>query len=125
MELIGGDDLISKYSKYENAKWLGPLMNDLVNFALSKIPKYPSSRPSSSYRRTGDLGRSIAGEVKLLGAEYVGTIGTKIEYAKWVIDEDNQAHMHKGIWWTLQGALKDMNSALVDFLTSRISNYLE
>jgi hypothetical protein len=80
-----------------------------VIYALSKVPPYPPPPPMSTYRRTGGLGRSITGDVKQLGSQTVGVIGTDVISAPWVIGHKKlpdgrgpQAWMHKGRWWTLR-----------------------
>ena len=62
------------------------------------VPEYPAADPSSSYVRTGTLGRSIG-----LGGR--AKFGTRLSYAPYVIDADRQARMHSGRWWTLQSVL--------------------
>lgn len=75
-------------------------------YVHSRVPPYPSPPPDSTYRRTGTLGRSITTQVRELGTQMVGVIGTNVVYAPYVIDEKRQAAMHSGRWWTLQAVVR-------------------
>lgn len=87
-----------------------------LNTLWEKVPSYPAPPSDSTYRRTGTLGRTLgsseaggrtSGEpsvftVKRLGAtEMEGRFGTNLNYAEYVIG-DNQAR-HMGHWWKLSG----------------------
>lgn len=88
------------------------------------------------YRRTGSggIGGSITTEVRELGTDVIGVIGTNKDYAPWVISSEvvpmgtgPQAAYHRGVWWTLQeevnkswdGVVRIFESALRDFIRSR------
>lgn len=77
----------------------------IVRKIQAEAARYPPPPPASTYRRTGTLGRSIVGEVKGLGREMRGIVGSSIPYAQYVISEKKQAWMHRGRWQTLE-ALK-------------------
>lgn len=81
------------------------------------VPAYPSPKGSNpTYERTGTLGRTLGsseeggkgGEpdiyvIQALGGPgaYEGRFGTNLEYAPYVIgDEDQAAHM--GYWWQMK-----------------------
>lgn len=88
---------------------------EAVDFVWGKLGEYPPPPPNSPYRRTGELGRSIYGEVRTLNSGPVGVIGTNLKYAPYVIDQKNQAWMHKGRWWTIQGKIKQYRTEIDDF----------
>ena len=86
-----------------------------ILYVHKSVPPYPPKRPGQTYirRMAAGLGGSITTEVRGLGIESIGIIGTKIEYAPWVISEEKlpdgrgpQAWMHVGRWWTLQGVVE-------------------
>lgn len=89
---------------------------EAIHYVHSQVPAYPPPPPTSTYRRTGTLGRSVTvfqhhapgalSRVEPLGDEVRGVIGTAIEYAPDVIDERHQARMHKGRWYTLQRVVR-------------------
>jgi hypothetical protein len=91
-----------------------------VLYVHSQLPPYPAPPPNSTYRRTGTLGRTITTEVRSLGNDVVGAIGTNTVYAPWVISDKPvgsrgpQAWMHVGRWWTLQQVVRDAKDAIMD-----------
>lgn len=87
------------------------------------------------YRRTGGLGRSVTSwhglapgalsRVDTLGDVVRGVIGTSLDYAKPVIDEDNQAEYHQGTWWTLQGVVRDNLKGVVKIFRDKLKDLVE
>lgn len=104
IDLRGEEVVIAKLDRLGDVgTWALPVMNKAVLYVHGQVPPYPSPPPTSTYRRTGTLGRSISTRVaSLSGNEVAGYIGTATVYAPYVIDEDRQAWMHRGRWWTLQ-----------------------
>lgn len=105
-------DLTGFFDKLE--RWSGPPFDQMiekttkqaVSYVLQRVPKYPPPPAGSRYRRTGTLGRSISGKVKRLGSTWRGFVGTKVVYAPYVIDEQFQARVHQGRWYTLQAVVR-------------------
>lgn len=112
----GMDRLIRKFAGYPGR--LKTAMNKAMWSSLlilwENVPPYPSKPQGSSYDRTGTLGRSLgvmegggkAGKPTVYsvtgsGIETKGEFGTNLNYARYVIDPDRQAYMHKGRWWTM------------------------
>ena len=72
---------------------------------------YPPQRTNMvrPYKRTGTLGKSLGMtggkptvySIKGSGSQITGRYGTDLKYAKYVIDDQKQAYMHKGWWWTM------------------------
>ena len=130
-------DLIPRMQRYPDR--LKSEMEKTTTAALAhtqgSVPQYPAARPSSSYVRTGTLGRSIGlggradiYEVRAIGSGYEGKLGTNLSYAPYVISED-QAAVHRGRWWTVATILEKakpgimrlyeaMAKRMVDFLGS-------
>jgi hypothetical protein len=68
------------------------------------------------YPRTGELRGSLRQEVRSVGGQWVGSIGSDSPKAIYVIDEKRQAAYHRGTWWTLQAEFRKVkNSMLVVF----------
>jgi len=78
------------------------------------------------YRRTGTLGRTLTSQVKSIGNDIIGTVGTNIVYAPWVIGHESvggrgpQARYHRGTWKTLKmhldakrGEIRELFKAMV------------
>jgi len=89
------------------------LMDKSMRVLWENVPPYPPKPEGSKYIRTGLLGKSIGASgakptiysITGTGADIVGAFGTKLSYAKYVIDPDRQAYMHKGRWWTMKTIL--------------------
>ena len=64
------------------------------------------------YPRTGDLRGSLKMEVRSLGGQWVGSVGSSSPVAPWVISDTRvgnagpQARYHHGTWWTLQAEMR-------------------
>lgn len=94
---------------------LSQAMTKAVLYVHSQVPAYPAASPDSRYRRTGTLGRTITAmgsasgpalsRVESAGGQVLGYVGSSVKYAGYVIDEQDQAWMHKGRWWTLQSVV--------------------
>jgi hypothetical protein len=108
----------------ELSRQVTKIMDRAVKYAHSQVPKYPSPPDGSSYTRTGQLGRSIHTEVRGIGADTVGVIGTATVYAPWVIDEEHQAWMHKGRWYTLQSVVRKSMDGIMKIFNDEISKLL-
>lgn len=102
-----------------------------VLYVQSQIPGYPSPPENSTYTRTGTLGRSLTAmqgqapgalsRVESVGAHSIGYIGTNIVYAPYVIDENEQASVHRGRWYTLQSVVKRAIPGVIKILKAAIS----
>lgn len=95
-------------------------MERAVKHVHATVPPYPAPPAGSNYRRTGTLGRSITTEARPLGSDVVGSIGTPVVYAPWVISSEKtaggrgpQAGMHRGRWWTLQGVVHQARAEVI------------
>ena len=83
------------------------------------------------YRRTNRLGQSITTAVNTVGGRVVGTIGTNVDYAPWVISSEKtpdsggpQAQYHKKRWWTLQGVVADAWPHVLDIYQKRLKELI-
>ena len=110
-------------------------MGRAVSGLRGGVGKYPPKPEGSKYRRTGTLGRSLTSfahgdsihSVKRIAGGVEGRWGTNVKYAPYVIDQNSQAWMHKGRWWTLQGEAKRMTpqvKAEFEAASVRIANKL-
>jgi hypothetical protein len=102
-------------------------MTEVMTGIHERVPDYPPAPPNSSYRRTGQLGRSISTKVQALNDIVVGEIGTNLDYAPHVISSEAtpnggpQAWMHKDRWWTLQGVV----DGAMDWATERFQEMVD
>jgi hypothetical protein len=122
VEVHGLDELLARMKAFPQklTESQAAVMSASLNAIWEKVPPYPQQPAGSSYRRTGTLGRSLGaggnGEgggtggkpsiyrISKLGTGMVGTFGTNVKYAEYVIGE-NQAGMHSSNWWKLTDAL--------------------
>ena len=124
LRVKGLKKLERKFSKFPDrfAKGLRTATMDAVLHVQETLPKYPPKPAASTYRRTGTLGRTLTSlqgrhpdalsRIETLGTAVVGLIGTKLKYARFVIDADQQAG-HMCHWWTLQGAFEGARREIV------------
>lgn len=96
-----------------------------IDYLHENVPKYPEPPPDSTYRRTGTLAREIATEVRDVSGTKAAVIGSPTHYAPYVIDENAQAWMHVGRWWTLQGYVKTKLSTVYEIVTRRVATEIQ
>lgn len=100
------------------------------------VPGYPPADPASSYLRTGTLGRSIGlggqadiYEVRSIGQGYEARLGTRLEYAPYVIGSESQTAVHKARgWFTMRTVLEKAKPGierLFEAMGRRMVEYLE
>lgn len=118
-------------------------MEEAVIFFQSKIPEYPTRPYETSYDRTGRLGESLEWvgsarserwsiyDLQWMGDKLEAIVGSKLPYAIWVIDEDQQAYMHqtgyKGFegWWIIQEVFTENIDGIVKVFERRLGDYVE
>ena len=106
-------DLLERLNGYtpELEKKMKEAMTEALDHVLDSVPSYPVY--SSSYQRTGTLGRTLTivgdpehvQDVKTIGKGVVeGQFGTLLEYAPYVIgDGPGPAQAkHMRHWWTMK-----------------------
>lgn len=138
VEIHGDEELIAKYKRIEEQMPgnMRGLMVKSVIYAQSQIPAYPSPPAGSTYRRTGTLGRTVTAfpgvagptgiggsggdnggqpltRVESIAGGVRGVVGGRLSYMPYVIDEGQQAYMHRGRWWTLQKVITGARSGII------------
>ena len=98
------------------------------------VPSYPVY--SSSYQRTGTLGRTLTivgdpehiQDVKVIGHGVVeGQFGTRLEYAPFVIGDDTQAK-HMRHWWTMKtvkAKAEEGVKRIFEDMTKKLAGWIE
>lgn len=127
-EIKGLKEAISQFRGTEKKLQEGMKLTMDASLLLlhDEIPRYPKASETSSYRRTGSLGRSLGAskggrkigkaDINIVagrGVHTQGRFGTRLSYAPYVISDDKQAYMHKGRWWTMQTILDRAHGKLV------------
>ncbi len=134
IEIRGLDKVIKKMDKIGDKDDFKRATREAVLYVQGRVPPYPPQPPTSTYVRTGQLGRSITslqgahpnalGRVGELGGDIVGIIGTNLEYAPYVIDKERQAYMHKGRWYTLQDVVTKASEGIRKIYEAMINRWL-
>lgn len=124
IQIEGLDNLIEKFRRWPDKfrRSARATMEASLLVIHESVPPYPPPPAGSTYDRTGTLGRRLGAgggspdiyEVREAGNYFEGSFGTNLEYAPWVIDEDRQAWMHRGRWWTLQGVGRRAKDRIVE-----------
>jgi len=122
--------LKNKFPEFLNESTLNAVL-----YVHSKMPKYPPAPASSTYRRTGTLGRTITAmkgnepealsRVESAFGNVKGIVGTKLSYAPWVIDKERQTKGHKANgWWNLQDVVYSLRSGIKETYKKALGNFL-
>lgn len=130
-------DLVRRMQRYPDKlrEEMEKTMNQSLKHVQGSVPPYPPAAPTSSYRRTGTLGRSIGlggqaeiYEVKRLGAGYEARLGTRLHYATQVIGPDDQKPLFKARgWWTMRAVREKARPGverLFEAMGRRLATYL-
>lgn len=67
-----------------------------------KTARYPGQPASSTYRRTGNLGRSFADETKVKPNSIVATVTNDAPYAKYVVGPGQRGYHSANGWANIQ-----------------------
>lgn len=82
-------------------------------------------------RVSAGIGGSITTDVRSIGSDVVGVIGSNKTYAPWVISSERtaagigpQAAFHLNRWWTLQAVVKKALPAVVQLVSKRLAAWM-
>jgi hypothetical protein len=116
IEIRGLNEILARMKAYP--KKLADSVKVTMQAALltlwENVPAYPPPPEDSTYVRTGTLGRTLGSgegggkgsgqpdvyEVRELGSAWEGHFGTNLEYAPFVIGDEEQAG-HMQHWWKI------------------------
>lgn len=130
IEITGLDAVVNKLSATPDKidKVMKSTMEESLNMLRGATPSYPPPPPASKYKRTGYLRMSLTGpgadsiyKIAGSGADMTGQFGTSLVYAKYVIDENRQAYMHKGRWWTMNSIYNATKDKIINLWNSMIN----
>lgn len=106
-----------------------------VLYVHSKMPKYPAQPAGSTYRRTGTLGRSVTtmqgsapgalSRVESSFGDVKGIVGTRIRYATWVIDRENQTPNFRAYWWNLQDTVIGLRKGIRETYKKELNRFFK
>lgn len=116
IEVRGLDELRQRFRDYP--KVFDQVMEEIAQAQLltlhENVPPYPPEPASSTYKRTGTLGRTLgsgmgggaSGTPDVFqtikgGGFYEVRFGSRLGYAPWVIGEKTQTSIFAAYWWRL------------------------
>ncbi len=114
IEIKGMEELQRRMAQFPNE--LGKVQDVTMDASLltlwENVPPYPQRPQESGYTRTGTLGRSLGANMsggkagtpsiytkKKLGSGIEGRFGTNLDYAPFVIGEQQSRYHY--MWWTM------------------------
>ncbi len=116
IQVFGLDEVIQRMEAYptELHQGMDTTMEASLLVLQENVPAYPQASETSTYRRTGTLGRTLGSaigggksgtpeifEVRSMGSAVEGRFGTNLDYAPHVIGDETQAWMHYR-WFTMK-----------------------
>ena len=117
IEVEGLDELRHNFQQFPNEfnRTLKKAMDASLLVVWENVLPYPAKPESDSYIRTGTLGRTLGtgmtggqiGKPDIYQVRGMGSgmqeasFGTRLEYAPYVIGDEEQAKVHRGRWWTI------------------------
>lgn len=123
---------IKRLSAPELTRELEKTTKKAALYVHGQVPPYPAPPVGSTYKRTGTLGRRINTQVKTIGGEIVGVIGSPTVYSPWVISDEEidgvgpQTFTHKKTgWYTLQGVVKKAQDAINRFFEDMVKRLIK
>lgn len=134
IDVVGLEKVIAKMAQFPARLKVQMKRNMMASLDVlqENVPPYPAPPPTSTYRRTGTLGKSMGGgsmkpaiyNVYGSGIDTVGKYGTKLSYAKFVIDPEQQAYMHRGRWWTTETMVEKAKNKIIKIWNDMIRTLL-
>lgn len=127
-EVLGLQQLLKRIEKLSDGTSTASIrevMQEVVDYAFSKLPPYPPPLQGQRYVRTMNLQDSLFKAVRGLTKEVEGVIGSdlvKAPYSPYVISNEvidgagPQAKIHQGRWYTLQGHISNVREGVINIL---------
>ena len=126
IRIEGIDELNKRIADAKSEKVLRKPMHRAVLRIQRDMAKYPRQRNmSTTYRRTGTLGRRWTTKVKTSQGGARGVVGNNTRYAPWVQSERFQAGQHRNWWQTDEDVVTDNEDAIVTDFRKAIEDALD
>lgn len=123
IEIKGLPELYKKLGRLATLDYLIPPMQAGLFRLESRMKEYPQARPSSTYRRTGTLGRRWVSEpVRHIAEGLSGKIGNNTQYGVWVQSSAFQARVHAGRWQTDQQVMGEEKEFIIRLFENAVAD---
>ena len=145
IQIEGLNEIIQRMSGFPTK--LGETLKKTMEASLltlwENVPPYPPPPATSTYKRTGMLGRSLGSsetggksgsvpqiyEIKQLGSgQLEGGFGTRLGYAPRVIGEGTQENPWAGYWWHMGTIEKKAEGKIIELFeaaTETLARWLD
>jgi len=124
IDIENEEQVLKVINSLSNPAYLAPAVNEIGATFATDLAKYPPPPENSTYRRTGNLGRSWTHVQKVDLFGFRSTIGNVREYAPLVQDRDRQANVHQGRWQTIQDVQEDRLQWMLEKLQKAIEEQI-
>lgn len=104
-----------------------PDIQDILDEMAGDAANYPSQPPSSTYVRTGDLGRGWTDSmptIDLSSDTLVATLTNSTPYGIYVQGSEDQAKVHQGRWRTADKIMDEWEARVVQAVESGLDRIL-
>lgn len=138
IRIDGLEQLQGKFDRFSKdiPDYLERTTKEAVIFVHSTMPSYPPEPATSTYQRTMTLWRTITSfsgqvadalsRVESLFGQVVGYVGTRLEYAPWVIDRDLQTEVHQNNgWWNLQDVVLNARDGITEIYNRGMQKFID
>ncbi len=118
MTLDGDEKLIRRFVRTANVVdvEMFEAMDKSLDTLHTRFTTYTRRRPSSTYDRTGKLGRGWANRAQRRGHVYQGVSWNRVPYAIFVQGTgEQQARVHVGRWPTITKMIEEQRKKIIGF----------
>ena len=112
MNVQGLEQLFRRLNNLQALNVLRAPMNRAVLRIQADMQKYPPKPRTSTYRRTGTLGRSWTSDVTNMAEGVRGRVGNRVKYAPFVQSSMFQRPVHRRRWQTDRIVLNRQRGAI-------------
>lgn len=124
IEIRGADELVRRLTPAARLDILEqPIARQLIRIEAA-MKEYPPPPPTSSYRRTGTLGRRWTHAITRTIDAVTGKVGNNTSYGPWVQSKRFQANVHKGRWQTDEAVLEAQRQHIIDDIEASVRDVL-
>ncbi len=125
IKIEGVNQLVQKLGSVAGFRYLEAPMERGLREIQAALQEYPVARATSSYTRTGRLGKAWTVRIYREPNGLYGVVGNNVEYAPLVQNYQFQASVHKRRWLTDKAAVERYKAGIVADFQRVINRALE